>query len=85
MHFTLAMCFLPILIAKWDRVCRGMKNDVVSFACIQGMLPCVKPSLNIFQLIFYFFGEILNRVGVIVDIVSPAKRRNFKRLETFGR
>ena len=40
---------------KWDSVCRGMKNDVVSFAYIQGKLIWVKPSLHIFQLIAYSF------------------------------
>ena len=57
--------------AKFDRVCRRMKNDIVSFANIQGKHICVKPSLHIFQLIVYFFSEILNCVGVITEGNEP--------------
>ena len=32
---------------KWDRVCIGMKNYVLSFAYIQGKLICIKSSLHI--------------------------------------
>ena len=63
---------------KWDKVCRAMTKDEVSFAYIQGKLICVKPSLQIFQFIFYSVGEILNCVTVVIDICIISKKIKFQ-------
>ena len=51
---------------------------MVKLVCIQGKLFCIKPSLQIFQLILYSFAEILNCARVIIYICSISKKIKFQ-------